>query len=162
MIKIIRYALVTCFIAYLLAAMAMFIFSISQSGWSRIDGDTVRLMVNMVTLGLSDYPAWGDFWYLAVLVPWLGSSLVLALILKPFAKTSGRRWLSGGLSVGLYYIIVLLVFAIGKLVAFWGNIDIRPGDFVYALLLIWPIGGFVLGYISAMITDNIVKLSTAD
>jgi hypothetical protein len=160
--KRIIYALLTCFIAYLLAAVAMFIFSISQTDWSRIDSDTARLMMNMVTLGLADYPWWGDFWYLAVLVPWLGSSLVLALLLQRFAKTVGRRWFSGGLSVMLYYIIVLLVFAIGKLIAFWGNIEAHPGDFVYALLIIWPIGGFVLGYFSALIADRIVGLPATD
>jgi hypothetical protein len=161
MVKIFKYAFLTCFIAYLLAAAAMFFLSLSQSGWSRVDVDNVRFMMNMVTVGLADYPWWGDFWYLAVLVPWLGSSLVLALLLM-WRGIDRRRLLWSGFSVALYYVVILLVFAIGKLIAFWGNIEVHPGDFAYVLLLIWPIGGFVVGYLSAMITDKIVKLPAAD
>jgi hypothetical protein len=156
--KIIKYSLLTCLIAYVLAAIAMFIFAISQTGWSRIDSDSPIFIVDMLTLGLSNYSCWGDFWYLAALVPWLGSSLVLALVLKRFARTAARRAMWAGLSVALYYVVVLLVFAIGKVIAFWGNIEVHPGDFAYVLLLIWPIGGFVVGYFSAMITDKIIKL----
>ena len=156
MINNIKYALLTSFIAYLLATVAMFFFSLSQSGWTHVDGDNVKFMMDMVTLGLSNW--WGDVWYLAVLVPWLFSALVLALALKFFAGTAGRRAIWSGLSVTIYYTVVLLVFAIGKLIAFWGNIDVRPGDLVYAVLIVWPIGGFIVGYFAAIITEKIVKL----
>ena len=159
--KKIEYALLTCFIAYLIAAAATFLFSITQSGWSQIGGNNTTFMMSLTTLGLSDYPFWGDFWYLAVLVPWLGSSLALALLLIRPARTAGRRWQWSGLSVALYYIVILLILGIGKLIAFWGNIEVHPGDFIYALLIVWPIGGYVLGYISATITDKIIKLPAA-
>jgi hypothetical protein len=157
MIKTIKYALLTSFIAYLLATIAMFFFSLSQSGWTHVDGDNARFMMDMVTLGLSNYPWWGSLWYLAVLVPWLFSALVLALAFILFARAAGRRAMWGGLSVAIYYAIVLLVFAFGKLIAFWGNIDVHPGDFIYAVLLVWPIGGFIVGYFAAMLADRLFK-----
>ena len=157
MVKTIKYSLVTCFIAYVMGAIALFIFNMSELGWSGIDKQGAGFIVNMLTLGFADYPGWGDLWYLAVLVPWLGSSLVLALFLTWRGKDKWR-WLWGGLSVAIYYIVRLLVFAIGKLIVFWGNIDVHPGDFAYALLLIWPAGGFILGYLAATITDRIIKL----
>jgi len=160
--KKIKYAVLTCLIAYVLAAFAMFIFAISQTGWSRIDGESPRFIVDMLTLGLSQYEGWGNFWYLAVIVPFIGSSLVLALLLQLSNRTAGRRYFWGGLSVALYYIVVLLAFAIGKMITFWGEIEVRPGDLAYVLLLIFPLCGFIVGYVAAMITDKIVKLSTTD
>jgi hypothetical protein len=160
--KIIKYALLTSLIAYIMAALAACFFYHSQSGWSHVDGDNVRFTVDMLTLGLSNYTGWGDFWYLAALIPWLGSSLVLGLVLKRFARTAGRRALWGGLSVAIYYVAVLLVFAIGKLITNWGNIDVNPGDVAYVLLLIWPVGGYIAGYFAAMITDKVVKLTVTD
>jgi hypothetical protein len=158
----IKYALLTCLIAYILAAFAMFIFAISQTGWRSIDGDAPTFIVDMLTLGLSQYEGWGSVWYLAVIVPWLGSSLALALLLKFFPGKAGRRYFWGGVSVALYYVVVLLVFAIGKLITFWGEIDVHPGDFAYVLLLIFPLCGFIGGYIGAMITEKILRLPAAD
>jgi hypothetical protein len=162
MSKIIRYALLTSLIAYIIAAFAAFIFSISQSGWSHVDGNNARFTVDMLTLGLSNYTGWGNLWYLAAPVPWLGSALVLGLVLKRFARTAGRRALWGGLSVAIYYVVVLLVLAIGKLITNWGNIDVNPGDVAYVLLLIWPVGGYIVGYFAAMVSDKVVKLSVTD
>ena len=156
MLNNIKYALLTSFTAYLLATVAMFFFSLSQSGWNRVNGDNVKFMMDMVTLGLSNW--WGDVWYLAVLVPWLFSALLLALALTLITKAVGRRSTWSGLSLAIYYAVVLLVFAIGKLIAFWGNIDVRAGDLVYAVLIVWPIGGFIVGYFAAVITEKIVKL----
>ena len=161
MIKNIKYALLASFIAYLLATVAMYFFSLSQSGWSHVNGDNAKFMMDMVTLGLSNYTWWGAVWYLAVLVPWLFSAMVLALALKFFVRTAGRRATWSGLSVAIYYAVVLVVFALGKLVAFWGNIDVRPGDLVYAVLIVWPIGGFIVGYFAATLTDKMMKLPAA-
>ncbi len=154
--KIIRYSLLTCFIAYLLGAIALFFFQVSDLGWHGIDDEAAGFIANILTLGFADYPGWGNLWYLSVLVPWLGSSLVLALFLT-WRGTDKQRWLWGGLSVAIYYIVRLLVFAIGKLIAFWGNIDVHPGDLAYALLLIWPAGGFLLGCLASTISDTIIK-----
>jgi hypothetical protein len=160
--KISRYVLVSCLIAYILAAIVMFLFALSQTGWSRVDSDTPKFIVDMLTLGLSNYTCWGDFWYLAALVPWLGSSLLLGLVLKRFARTAGRRAVWGGLSMAIYYIVVLIVLGLGKLITNWGNIEVHPGDFAYVLFLIWPIGGYVVGYFAAVITEKIVKSPVAD
>jgi hypothetical protein len=162
MVKIVKYALLTCLIAYVLAALAAFIFSLSQSGWSHVDGNNVRFTVDMLTLGLTNYTGWGNFWYLAAPVPWLGSALVLTPLLKWRTRTAGRRAVWSGLSIVIYYVVVLLVLAIGKLIANWGNIDVNPGDVAYVLLLIWPVGGYIVGYFAAMITDKVVKLPVTD
>jgi hypothetical protein len=156
--KIIRYSLLTCTLAYFIAAVLLFLFSAIQFGFNGIDRSTDRLLVSLLTLVLSEFQGWHDFWYLSVLVPWLGSSLLLTLLTKRYAGKTGRRRLWGGVSVGAYYVILLLVFAIGRLIASWGRIDINPGDLLYLILLLWPLGGFGLGYLSAIITDKIVKL----
>jgi hypothetical protein len=161
MLKNIKYALLASFIAYLLALVAMFFFSLSQSGLNHVSGDNAKFMMDMVTLGLSNNSWWGAFWYLAGLVPWLFSALVLALALKFFVRTDGRRATWSGLSVAIYYAVVLLVFAIGKLVTFWGHIDAHPGDLVYAVLIVWPIGGFIVGYFAAILTEKILKTPSA-
>jgi Na+/H+ antiporter NhaC len=160
--KIVRYALLTCTIAYFIAAVLLFIFGFSQTGWSRIDSDTGTFLLSGLTLALSEFQGWGDFWYLAVLVPWVGSSLVLALLMYRFNGGTKRRRLFGGASIAVYYVIMLLVFAIGRLAASWGQIDINPGDVAYLLLLIWPVVGFILGYLSAIIADRIVKFPVSD
>jgi hypothetical protein len=158
MMKKIIYALLTCFIAYLIAVVVMFLISLTQSGWSQLGSDNVTFMIGIVTLGLYGYSFWGGLGYLAILVPWLGSSLVLTLSLKRFNTTAGRRWQLGGLSLALYYVVMLLVLLISELAVNWGNIEVHPSDFAYALLIVWPLGGFVAGYISAAITDRITKL----
>jgi hypothetical protein len=156
--KKILYALLTCFTAYLIALVVMFLISLTQSGWSQIGDDNVTFMMDLTTLGLYGYSFWGSLGGLAILVPWLGSSLALALLLQRFNATTGKRWQMGGASLAAYYAVMLLVLLIRNLVTNWGNIEVHPSDFAYALLVVWPLGGFVVGYISAAITDKIVKI----
>ena len=149
--KTIKYALLTCAVAYFLAAVIVFILTISQNGWGWLDRDSGRVMVSALTLALSEFGWWGDFYYLAVLVPWLGSSLLLVLLL---AWSRGRvkpGLLLGGISVGVYYLAMFLAFITAGLVGGWG-------DIAYPLLIIWPVAGFGLGCLSAWIADKIVKL----
>jgi hypothetical protein len=160
--KALGYALLTCTIAYFLAAVILFVLGLSQTNWSRIDHNTGRFIASTLTLVLSEFQGWGSLWYLAVLVPWLGSTLLLALLVKRFGAEARRRYLFGGASVGIYYVIMLLVFVFGKLITSWYQIDINPGDIIYVLLLIWPLGGFGLGYLAAMITDRIIRLPAAN
>jgi hypothetical protein len=159
--KTIKYALLTCLIAYLIGAVVLFIVSVKMTGWSGIDDNVGRSVVSSLTLVLSEFQGWGDFWYLAVLVPWLGSSLLLALLVKRNAGGSRLRRLWGGVSVSVYYVIMMLVFATGRLLTSWNELDFNPGDVIYLILLLWPLGGFGLGYLSAVITDKIVKLPAA-
>ena len=160
--KTIGHALSTCTAAYLLIAVFVLIISIYLNGWSRIDSDVGRSVVSLLTMVLSEFEGWGDFWYLAVLAPWLGSTLVMAIVAHRASGKAGRRQLWAGFSIGIYYVIMLLVFIIGKLAASWGQIDLHAGDAVYLLLLIWPLGGFAVGYLSALITDKIFKFPVTD
>ncbi len=160
--KILKYAFLTCTIAYVIIGVLLFILGYSLTGWSRIDSDVWVFLLGSVTLVLSEFQFWGDLSYLAILVPWLGSSLVLALLIYRFDKTLKRRRLLAGISIGIYYLVMMLVFVFGKIATSWGHIDINPGDAAYALFLIWPLGGFGLGYLSALITDKIITLQVAD
>jgi uncharacterized membrane protein len=153
-----RYALLTSAIAYVIITFVLFLYGFAQTGWSRIDSDVGSFLLGGVTLVLSEFPFWGSFSYLAVLVPWLGSSLVLIVLISRWGDTSKKRRLFAGTGIGVYYLIMMLVFIGGKIITSWGHIDVNPGDFAYALFLIWPLGGFGVGYLSALITDKILKI----
>lgn len=152
-----RYALLTCAIAYVIIGILLFLFEFMQPVGGGIDSDFVPFLLTGLTLVLSEFQFWGSFSYLAVLVPWLGSSLVLALLSYRFGSTSKKRRLFAGTGIGIYYLVMMLVFIAGKIVTSWGHIDFNPGDFVYAVFLIWPVGGFGVGYLSALITDKILN-----
>ena len=153
--KTIRYALLTCFIAYFFAAVIIFILTVSQNGWGWLDRDSGGVIVSALTLALSEFGWWGDFYYLAVLVPWLGSSLLLMLLIAWFKGGTKRKYLLGGISVGVYYLAMFLAFIFEGLIGGWG-------DIAYPLLIIWPLAGFGLGCLSAWIADKIVKLPVSD
>ena len=157
--KILRYAFFTCTLAYLIAAILLVIFFAIEG----ISVDyIVRDLLTGLTLALSEFSWWGAFYYLSFLVPWLASSLVLVLLIYGFNGGARRRQLLGGLSICVYYIAMILVFAIGRLVTFWGQIEVHPGDIGYLLLLIWPLGGFGLGYLAATIVERVLKPQFAD
>ncbi len=107
-----------------------------------------------LTLGLSEFRLWGDFNYLASLVPWLGSSLVLTLLMRWFNSESKRRRLLGGLSIFAYYFVMFLVFIIMGLIVGWG-------DIAYSLLILWPLVGFGLGYLAVVIAEKVLKYKFA-
>jgi|GEM_PF-2757304 len=153
--KTLKYAFFTGTIAYFIVALIIFILSVSQTGWSRIDSETGRYVVTGLTMMLSEFEWWGTYYYLALLVPWLGSTLLLALLIYGFYRgTKFRRWF-GGLSIFAYYMAMWLAFIFEGLFHGWGDIG-------YVILLFWPVTGFLLGYLSAIITDRIVKLPMAD
>lgn len=156
-----KYAFLACTLAYLIIGILLFLFGFSQTGWSRIDSDAGTFILGSVTLVLSEFQFWGDFYYLSVLVPWLGSSVVLALLLHRFDKNKKRRRLMAGTSIGIYYLIMMFVFIAGKIITSWGHIDINPGDAAYTLFIIWPLAGFGLGYLSGAIADKIVKIQAS-
>ena len=154
--KALRYAFFTGTLAYLMAAVLLIILFAIEG----IDGYIIinNLMTGL-TLMLSEFQWWGDLYYLAFLVPWLASSLVLVFLIIRFNRNRGvrRRRLLGGLSICVYYIAMILVFAIGRVATFWGQVEVHPGDIGYLLLLIWPVGGFILGSVAAIIADKILK-----
>ena len=153
--KNLKYAFLTCTLTYAIGALLLFIFSVAQTGWSRIDSDTGTCLASGLTLALSEFQWWGDFWYLAVLVPWLGSSLLMVLLMTRFNYGAGRRWLLGGTSIFTYYLVMILVFIIHGLIEGWGDIG-------YGLFPLWLIIGFGLGYLSAVITDKMVEFRVTD
>lgn len=153
--KTIIYAFSTCTLAYALAAVLLFIFSVGQTGWSRIDNYMVTFLASGLTLALSEFTWWGGLYYMAILVPWFGSTLVLVLLLLWFDGGARRIWIFGGLSVFAYYLAMFLVFIIGGLIHGWGDVG-------YLFFPIWLVAGFGLGCLSAIIVEKIFKLKFAD
>jgi hypothetical protein len=150
MARIFKYAFFTSTVAYFLAAFLLFVYFLASTGWSRIDSDIVTAFPSFLTLTLSEFRWWGDFYGMAVLVPWLGSALVLALLIFWFNGGAKRTRLFGGLSVGVYYLAMFLALIIEALISYWG-------DIAYPALAIWPAAGFILGYLAAFIVDKIMK-----
>ena len=150
--KTIRYAFLTCTLAYVLAAILLVIFF-------AVEGINVEYMIKdlltALTLALSEFTWWGNLFYIAFIVPWLASSLVLVLFIHRFNGGAKRRRLLGGLSVFAYYFAMVLVFIIHGLVRGWGDVG-------YQFFPIWLIVGFGLGYLAATIVERIFKLQVAD
>jgi hypothetical protein len=126
----------------------LFIGSIAQTGWGRIDSDTGVFLSSGLTLALSEFPWWGGYYYLSILVPWLGSSLLLVIMLYLFDKDAGRRRLLGGLSLFAYFFSMLLMFIVKGLISGWG-------DIAYYLMWLWPVGGFGLGYLAVFLVEKV-------
>ena len=150
--KSFKYAFLTCTLAYVIGAVLLFIFFVVES---RSGDYIVRDLMTGLTLMLSEFQWWGDFYYLAVLVPWLGSSLVMALLMIWLNRGAGHRRLLGGFSIFAYYLAMILVFIIYGLVDGWGDIG-------YQLFPIWLIIGFGLGYLAATIAEKIVRFQVSD
>jgi hypothetical protein len=159
MTRIFKYAFFTSTVAYFLAAFLFFVYFLAEVGWSRIDSDIVTGLPSFLTLGLSEFKWWGDFYGLAVLVPWLGSALVLALLLRLFRGGTWRRRLWAGVSLAVYYVAMLLVLLGDKVITWWGHMrPIDIWDVLYGVtFLIWPAVGFILGGLAAFIVDKIMK-----
>jgi len=160
--KIFKYAFLTSTLAYVIAAVLLFIFSVEQTGWSRIDNDTVTILLSGLTLALSESKWWGNLYYLAILVPWLGSTLVLVLLLRWFNREVRRRRLFGGFSIGVYYLAVWLSLVIEELVRYGGHIRGDIGYVGYLMFFIWPVAGFGLGYLAAILVERILKPQFTD
>jgi hypothetical protein len=152
--KIFRYAFVTCTTTYLIVAFIIFILAIiHHPNW--ITSETRIFVVSSLTLALSEFSWWGHFYYLAVLVPWLGSSLLIVVLLAWSRGRMKPRFLPGGISAGAYYLAMFLAFIFAGLFHGWG-------DIAYPLLLIWPLAGFAIGCLSAWIADKIIKFAVFD
>ncbi|MFH1647152.1 MAG: hypothetical protein ABID71_05675 [Chloroflexota bacterium] len=160
--KTIRYAFITATLAYLAAAVLLTVFYLEQTGWSRIDNETGTFLISGLTLGLSELKWWGHFYPLAVLVPWLGSTLVLALLVRYLDGSVPRRRIFGGVSISVYYLANWLSLIIEELVKYGGTIQSDMGYSGYLTLFIWPAAGFGLGYLAAMIAGKIVPGQVPD
>ncbi|MFC1914202.1 hypothetical protein ACFLXF_02895 [Chloroflexota bacterium] len=89
--KLAAYSLFVSILAYIMAAVLLVIFFIQQMGWSSIDIGIFSFLLNGLTLGLSAFDWWGGFYTIAGLVPWLGSALVLVLLLRFFRGGSAAE-----------------------------------------------------------------------
>jgi len=146
--KTFKYGFSTCTLAYILAAIPPVIFFATWGKGSSEPIIDVKGMLSALTLMLSDFPWWGNFYYLAFLVPWLASCCVLMLLIYRFNGEARRRKLFSGLSIFIYYFAMLLVFLIHGLIYGWG-------DIAYDLIWLWPLFGFGFGYAAATIVERV-------
>ena len=145
-----KYGFTTCTLAYLLASVPGFVlFATLSRGLSEPIVDA-RGMLYFLTLGLSDFSLWDNFYYLAPIVPWIASSCVLALSIYRFDGGSGRRVILSAFSIFVYYFAMYLVFMVHGVLFGWG-------DMAYNLIWLWPICGFGVGGAASAIVEIVVK-----
>jgi len=143
-----NHGLLTCAVAYFLALLLAFVlFSTLFRGSYESIVDT-RGMLGFLTLGLSDFSWWNNFYYLALLVPWISSFLVLTMLLYRFGGGSGKRLIFSGLSIFVYYSAMWLVFMVYGIFFGWG-------DMAYDLIWLWPICGFLVGVAASAIVEKV-------
>ena len=154
MTRNLKLAFLTSTLTYGIAAAILAIF-FAASGFS--GGYFGRDLVTGLTLMLSEFQWWVEVYYLAFIIPWLGSTLVLALLLYWFNGGTRRRRLFGGLSIFIYYFAIWLSLIIEELIRYGGGIRGDTGLLSYIMFLIWPVVGFGLGYLSAIIVERVLK-----
>jgi hypothetical protein len=146
--KSFKYGFTTCTLAYFLVAVSLFI--LETLWWRGLSAEPliwVPSLMGFITGGLSQFSWWGDFYYLAPLVPWLASSCVLALLINRFNGGANRRALLSGFSVFIYYFAMWLAYR---------------GDAFLPLIFLWPLFGFGIGYAAATIVERILKRQVVD
>ena len=150
-----KYGFTTCTLAYLLVVIPLLVLFSTLFRGSYAPIVNVRGMLELLTLMLSEFPWWGDFYYLAFLVPWLASSCVLTLLIYRFNGGARRRVLFSGFSIFVYYFAVWLFILIYSLIYGWG-------DIAYHLFWLWPLFGFGFGYAAATIVERVLKPQVVD
>jgi len=139
--KSFKYGFTTCTLAYFLVAVSLFI--LETLWWRGLSAEPliwVPSLMGVITLCLSEFSWWGDFYYLAPLVPWLASSCVLALLIYRFNGGARRRALFSGFSIFVYYFAMWLAYR---------------GDAGHFVIFLWPLFGFGFGYAAATIVERI-------
>lgn len=147
--KSFKYGFTTCTLAYLLVVIPLLVLFATLF---RVSYEPIS---SILTLMLSQFSWWGDFYYLAFLVPWLASSCVLTLLIYRFDGGGRKRALFSGFSMFIYYFAMWLVFLIHGLIYGWG-------DIAYDLIWLWPLCGFGLGYAAATIVERVLKPQVVD
>jgi len=150
--KTVRDSFFTCALAYGFAAILLVILLAIQG--IRDEYITQNISTGL-TLALSEFSWWGEFYYLTGFIPWLFSSLILMLLIYGFNGGIRRRQLFSGLSVLTYYLVMVLAFIIEGLVHGWGDVG-------YQFFPLWLIVGFGLGYLAAIITGKVFKVQVTD
>ncbi len=155
MIKALKCSFTACTLAYVLGLITLLIFFATLFRGSQEPIVDTEGLLSAFTLMLSDFSWWGDFVYLAFLVPWLASSCILTFLIYRFNGGAKRRALLTGLGVFVFYFAMCLVFLIYGLIRGWG-------DIAYGLIWIWPMYGFGLGYAAASIFEKVLKSQFTD
>lgn len=145
-----KYGCFTCAVAYILALLPAFVLFSTLFRGSYESVVDARGMLGFLTLGLSDFSCCDKFYYLTVLVPWITSSLVLALLHYHIGGRYGMRLILSGLSVFLYYFTMWLGLIISGIFLGWG-------DIAYDLIWLWPIGGFLTGVAASAIVEKVFR-----
>ena len=110
----------------------------------------IESTLSAFTLMLSEFSWWGDFYYLAFLVPWLASCCMLTFLVYRFNDGARKRALFAGFSILIYYCTVWLFFLVHGLTHGWG-------DIAYDLFWLWPLFGFGFGYVAATVVERVSK-----
>ena len=145
-----KYGFATCTLAYLLASLLAFVLFSTLFRGSYEPLVDIRGMLGFSTLGLSEFSWWNDLYYLAPTVPWITSSLVLAVLLYRIDGGLGRRLLFSGLSIFAYYSAMCLVFMLHGLILGWG-------DVAYHLIWLWPVFGFSVGVAASALVKKVFR-----
>ena len=153
--KAFKYGFTACTLAYLLGATTLLILFTTLFRGSYEFIVDIKGLLSTLTLMLSEFSWWGDFYYLTFLVPWLASSCMLTLLIYRSNEGARRRALFSGLGMFAYYFAMCLVFLIYGVLHGWG-------DITYDLIWIWPLFGFGFGYVAASIVERVLKPQFTD
>ena len=145
-----KYGFTTCTFAYLLVVIALLVLFATVFRGSHETIVDIKSMLSFLTLMLSEFSWWGDYYYLAFLVPWLTSCFVLTLFLYRFDGGTRTRALFTGFSMFIYYFVTWLSFLIYGLLSEWGDIG-------YDIIWLWPVCSFGFGYLVSIIVERAFK-----
>ena len=148
--KALKYGFIICTFAYLLVVITLLILFATLFRGSYEPIVDIQSLLSFLTLMLSEFSWWGDFYYLAFLVPWLTSCCVLTLLIYRINGAARTRALFTGFSVFIYYFAMWLVFLIHGFVYGWGDIG-------YDIIWLWPVCGFGFGYVAAIAVERVFK-----
>ena len=145
-----KYGFTTCTFAYLLVVIALLVLFTTVFRGSYETIVDIKSMLSFLTLMLSEFSWWGDYYYLAFLVPWLTSCCVLTLLTYRFNGGARTRALFTGFSMFIYYFVTWLAFLIYGLLFEWGDIG-------YDIIWLWPVCSFGVGCAASIIVERAFK-----
>jgi len=153
--RALKYGFTTCTFAYFFAVIALLVLFATLFRGSYDPIVDIESMLSFLTLMLSEFSWWGDFYYLAFLIPWLTSCFVLTLFIYRLNGGARTRALFTGFSIFIYYFAMWLVFLVHGLLYGWGDIG-------YDIIWLWPVCSFGFGYAAAIIVEKALKSQILD
>jgi len=145
-----KYGFTTCTFAYLLIIIALIVLFATVFRGSNETVVDIKSMFSFLTLMLSEFSWWSDYYYLAFLVPWLTSCFVLTIFIYRFDGGTRTRALFTGFSMFIYYFVTWLAFLVYGLLYEWGDIG-------YDIIWLWPVCSFGTGYLASIIVERAFK-----